>query len=39
VIEPGVQPVKSFSVTISNLGGGASLGARTTTQVRITDPR
>jgi hypothetical protein len=39
VIEPGVQPVKSFSVTISNPGGGASLGARTTTQVRITDPR
>jgi hypothetical protein len=39
VIEPGVQPVKSFSVTISNPGGGASLGARTTTEVRITDPR
>jgi hypothetical protein len=39
VIEVGAQPVKSFSVTISNPGGGASLGARTTTEVRITDPR
>jgi hypothetical protein len=39
VIELGAQPVKSFSVTISNPGGGASLGARTTTEVRITDPR
>lgn len=38
-IEPGAEPVKSFSVTIGNPGGGASLGARTTTEVRITDSR
>jgi hypothetical protein len=38
-IEPGAEAVKSFSVTISNPGGGASLGGRTTTEVRITDSR
>jgi Calx-beta domain/Beta-propeller repeat len=37
--EVGVQPVKSFSVIISNPGGGGSLGPRTTAEVRITDPR
>jgi len=39
LVEPGVQPTKSFTVVISNPGGGATLGARTTTEVRITDPR
>jgi hypothetical protein len=38
-IEPGVQPVKSFSVILGTPGGGASIGARTTAEVRITDPR
>jgi hypothetical protein len=38
-IEPGVQPIKSFTVTLSNPLGGASLGTRTTAEVRITDPR
>jgi hypothetical protein len=37
--EVGAQPVKSFSVIISNPGGGGSLGPRTTTEVRITDTR
>jgi hypothetical protein len=37
--EPGAEPVKSFSVTIGNPGGGATLGARTTAEVRITDSR
>jgi hypothetical protein len=38
-IEVGAQPVKSFTVVISNPGGGGTLGARTTAEVRITDPR
>jgi hypothetical protein len=39
MIEPGVQPVKSFTVTISSPSLGAVLGARQTAEVRITDPR
>jgi len=39
LIEPGVQPIKSFTVVIGSPGGGASLGARTNAEVRITDPR
>jgi hypothetical protein len=38
-VEPGAQPVKSFTVSISTPGGGASLGTRTSTEVRITDSR
>jgi hypothetical protein len=38
-IEPGPQPLKSFSVVLSNPAGGASLGVRTTAEVRITDTR
>jgi Calx-beta domain len=37
VIEPGAQPLKTFSVVISNPGGGGTLGARQSAQVRITD--
>jgi len=37
--EVGAQPLKSFSVIISNPGGGGSLGPRTTAEVRITDTR
>jgi hypothetical protein len=39
VIEPGAQPTKSFSVTLSNPGSGATLGVRTTATVNITDTR
>jgi hypothetical protein len=38
-IDVGAQPVKSFTVVISNPAGGGTLGARTTAEVRITDPR
>ena len=38
-IELGAQPLKSFSVTLTNPRGGATLGPRTTTEVRITDTR
>jgi hypothetical protein len=38
-IDVGAQPVKSFTVVISSPGGGGTLGARTTAEVRITDPR
>jgi hypothetical protein len=39
LVEPGAQPTTSFSVEISNPGGGGSLGPRTTTEVRIIDVR
>ncbi len=38
-IELGAQPVKSFSVILTNPRGGASLGPQSTTEVRITDTR
>jgi len=38
-IEPGAETTKSFTVSLSNPAGGASLGARTTAEVRITDLR
>ena len=38
-IEPGAQPPKSFRVRRSNPGGGATLGIRTSAEVRITDTR
>ena len=38
-IDVGAQPVKSFTVVISNPGGGGTLGTRNTADVRITDPR
>jgi hypothetical protein len=38
-IEPGAQPLKSFSVILSNPRGGAILGARPAAEVRITDTR
>jgi chitinase len=38
-IEPGVEATKSFSVVVGNPGGGATLGVRTTAEVRIADPR
>jgi hypothetical protein len=38
-IEPGAQPLKSFSVILTNPRGGATLGAQSTTEVRITDTR
>jgi hypothetical protein len=37
-IETGAQATKSFSVVIRNATGGATLGVRTTAQVRIADP-
>jgi hypothetical protein len=39
VTEPGAEPSKSFSVVLGNPGGGASLGARTTGEIRITGRR
>ena len=39
LIDMGAEAIKTFSVVISNPAGGASLGARTTADVRITDPR
>jgi len=38
-IELGAQPLKSFSVTLTNPRGGATLGPQATTEVRITDTR
>jgi hypothetical protein len=38
-IELGAQPVKSFSVILTNPRGGASLGPQSRTEVRISDPR
>jgi hypothetical protein len=38
-IELGAQPLKSFSVTLTNPRNGATLGARKTTEVRISDTR
>ena len=38
-IEPGAQPTKSFRVRLSNPRGGATLGTRTSAEVRITDTR
>ncbi len=38
-IELGAQATKSFSVIVSNPTSGATLGARTTAEVRVTDPR
>ncbi len=38
-IEAGAQATKSFSVIVGNPTSGATLGARTTAEVRITDPR
>ncbi len=38
-IEPGAQLPKAFSVILTNPRGGATLGARITTEVRITDTR
>jgi hypothetical protein len=38
-IEPGAQPLKAFSVILTNPRGGATLGAQSTTEVRITDTR
>jgi len=37
--ELGAQPIKSFSVLLSNPGSGATLGARTSATVNITDTR
>ena len=37
LIEPGAQPTKSFSVLLSNPGSGATLGARTSATVNVTD--
>ena len=37
--EVGAQPVKSFTVILSNPGSGGTLGARTTATVNITDTR
>jgi hypothetical protein len=37
-IEPGAEATKSFTVVISNATGGATLGVRTTAEVRIADP-
>jgi hypothetical protein len=39
LIEPGAQPTKSFSVLLSNPGSGATLGARTSATVNVTDTR
>src|SRR6185295_8903079 len=38
-IEPGAQAPKSFRVRLSNPRGGATLGTRTSAEVRITDTR
>jgi hypothetical protein len=38
-IEPGAQPLKTFSVILSNVRGGAILGTRPSAEVRITDTR
>jgi hypothetical protein len=37
--EVGAQPIKSFSVILSNPGSNGTLGARTTATVNITDTR
>ena len=39
LVEPGAQPIKSFSVLLSNPGSGATLGARTSATVNVTDTR
>jgi hypothetical protein len=38
-IEPGAQPLKTFGVILTNPRGGATLGVRSSAQVRITDTR
>ena len=38
-IEPGAQPPKSFRVRLSNPRGGATLGPRTSAEVRIVDTK
>jgi len=38
-IEAGAQPLKAFSVILTNPRGGATLGPQSTTEVRITDTR
>jgi len=38
-IEPGAQPLKTFAVILTNPRGGATLGARSSAEVRITDTR
>jgi hypothetical protein len=38
-IEPGAEPTKSFTVTLSNPRGGAILGTGQAAEVRITDTR
>jgi hypothetical protein len=37
--DAGAEAIKTFSVIISNPTGGAGLGVRTTSEVRITDPQ
>ena len=39
LIEVGAQPIKSFSVILSNPGSGGTLGARTTATVNVSDTR
>jgi hypothetical protein len=38
-IEPGAQPLKTFRVTLTNPRGGATLGAQSSAEIRITDTR
>jgi hypothetical protein len=38
-IEPGAQPLKTFGITLTNPRGGATLGAHSSAEVRITDTR
>jgi hypothetical protein len=38
-IEPGAQPLETFGVTLTNPRGGATLGACSSAEVRITDTR
>jgi hypothetical protein len=38
-IEPGAQPTRSFRVRLSNPRGGATLGPRTSADVRIVDTK
>ncbi len=38
-IEPGAQPLKTLGVILTNPRGGATLGARSSAEVRITDTR
>ena len=38
-VDPGAQPLKAFSVILTNPRGGATLGPQSTAEVRITDTR